>query len=100
MKKLKLWSLVAGLAVGSLMGCSRASSTKSPDTSHGIRAGPEVAEGRQEVVPGMIQAKPSACIKWDKGSGRLSKPLRKAKDATVPKGPEKKLQAKNENQPH
>jgi hypothetical protein len=99
MKRVKLWSLVAGLAVGNFMGCSRAS-TKSPDTSYGIRAGPEVAEGRQEVAPGMIQAKPSACIKWDKGSGRLSKPLRKAKDAIVSKDPEKKLQAKNENQPH
>jgi hypothetical protein len=99
MKRLKLWSLVVVLAVGDLMGCSRAS-TKPPNASDGIRAGRGIAEGRQEVASGTTQLKPSACIKRDKGSGRLSKPLRKAKDAIVSKDPERKLQAKNENQPH
>ena len=99
MKRLKLWSLILGLAVGNLMGCSRAS-TKPPHASDGIRAGRGTAEGRQEVVPGTTQLKPSACIKRDEDSGRLSKRLRKAKDAIVSKDPERKLQAKNENQPH
>jgi hypothetical protein len=95
MTRLKLWSLVAGLAVGNLMGCSKPS-TQSPHASEGIRTGREVAEGRQGIAPGTIPGKPSACIKWDQGSGRLSKPVRKAKGAAVPKDPEK-LQAKNEN---
>ena len=99
MKRLKLWCLVTVLAVGNLMGCSRAS-TKPPDASDGTRAGRGVTEGRQEVAPGTTQLKPSACRKRDKRSGRLSKPLRKAKDAIVSKDPERKLQAKNENQPH
>ena len=99
MKRLKLWSLVAVLAAGNLMGCSRAS-TKPPHASDGIRAGRGIAESRQEVAPGTAQLKPSACIKRDKDSGRLSKPRRKAKDAIVSKDPERKLQAKSENQPH
>ena len=102
MKRLKLWSLVAVLAVGNLMGCSRAS-TKPPHASDGIPAGRGVAEGRQEVAPGTTQLKPSACItciKRDRGSGRLSKPPRSAKNAIVSKDPERKLQAENENQPH
>ena len=100
MKRLELWSLVAVLAVGNLMGCSRASSSsKLPHASDGIRASRGVAEGRQEVAPGTTQLKPSACIKRDKGFGRLGKPLRKAKDAIVSKDPERKLQAENEN-PH
>ena len=76
MKRLELWSLVAVLAVGELMGCSRAS-TKPPNASDGIRAGRGIAEGRQEVASGTTQLKPSACIKRDKGSGRLNKPLAK-----------------------
>jgi hypothetical protein len=99
MKRLKLCSLVVVLAVGNLIGCSRAS-TKSPHASGGIGAGRGVAEGRQEVALGTTQLKPSPCIKRDKGSGRLSKPLRKAKDSIVSKDPERKLQAKNENQLH
>jgi hypothetical protein len=103
MKRLKLWSLILGLAVGNLMGCSRAS-TKSPDASDGTRAGREFAEGRQEVGPGTTDGKPSACVKWDKSSRRLSKPPRKAaKDTAVPErvlDREKNLQAQNENQPH
>jgi hypothetical protein len=104
MKRLKLWSLVAGLAVGNLVGCSRAS-RKSPGASDGIRLGREVAEGRQEIGPGTTKGKPSACIKWDKSSGRLSKPPRKAAKDTavpqrVPEDREKRLQAQNENQPH
>jgi hypothetical protein len=81
------------------MGCSRAS-TKPPNASDGIRAGRGIAEGRQEVASGTTQLKPSACIKRDKGSGRLNEPLRKAKDVIVSKDPERKLQAENENQPH
>jgi hypothetical protein len=99
MKRLKLWSLVAVLGVGNLTGCYGAS-TKPAHASDGIRAGRGIAEGRPEVAPGTTQLKPSACIKRDKGSGRLSKPLRKAKDAIVSKGSERKLQAKNENQPN
>jgi hypothetical protein len=99
MKRFNLWSLVVVLAVGNLLGCSRPS-TKPPHASDGIRAGRGVAEGRRGVAPRTTQLKPWACIKRDKGSGRLSKPLRKAKDAIVSKDQERKLQAKNENQPH
>ena len=94
MKSLKLWSLVLALAVGNLMGCSRVP-TKSLDVSHGILAGREIAESRQEVPP-----KPSPCITWDNAPRRLGKPLRKAKDAAVSRDSQHRLQAKNENQPH
>jgi hypothetical protein len=103
MKRLKLWSLVVGLALGNFVGCSRASGN-SPGASDGIRSDREVAEGRQEMGPGTTNGKPSACIKWDKSSGRLSKPPRKAAQGTaVPQRVldiEKKLQAQNESQPH
>jgi hypothetical protein len=103
MKRLKLWSLVAGLALGSLVGCSRAS-RNSPGAEDGIRSDREVAEGGREIGPGTINGKPSACIKWDKSSRRLSKPPRKAaKGTAVPQrvlDREKKLQAQNENQLH
>lgn len=103
MKRLKLWSLVVGLALGNLVGCSRAS-RNSPGAEDGIPSDREVAEGRQEIGPGTINGKPSACIKWDKSSGRLSKPPRKAaKGTAVPQrvpDREKRLQAQNENQPH
>ena len=94
MKSLKLWSLVVGLAVGNLIGCSRVP-TKSLDSSDGILAGQEIAESLPEVPP-----KPSPCIKWDNASGRLSKPRRKAESATVSRDLQHRLQAKNENQPH
>jgi hypothetical protein len=94
MKSLKLWSLGVGLAVG--MGCSRAS--KNPlDASNRILTSPELAESRQEIP---FAPKPSPCIKWANGVGRLSKQPRKAKNATVPREPHNKLQAKTENQPH
>jgi hypothetical protein len=103
MTRVKLWSLVAGLALGSLVGCSRAS-RNSPGAEDGIRSDREVAEGRQEIGLGAIDSKPSACIKWDRSSGRLSKPPRKAaKDTAVPQrvpDREKRLRAQNENQPH
>jgi hypothetical protein len=108
MKRLKLWSLVAALALGNLVGCSRAS-TNSPDASDSIRksfdkSGRELGEGREETGPETTKGKPSACIKWAKGSGRTSKPLRKAvKTAAdreaVPEDREKKLQAENETHP-
>jgi hypothetical protein len=103
MRRLKLWPLVVGLALGSLVGCSRVS-RNSPGASDGIRSDREVAEGRQEIGPGTTNGKPSACIKWDKSAGRLSKPPRKAaKGTAVPQRVldiEKKLQAQNESQPH
>jgi hypothetical protein len=77
MERLKLWSLVAGLALGSLVGCARASRNSS-GAEDGFRSDREVAEGRQDFGPGTIDGKPSACIKWDKSSRRLSKPPRKA----------------------
>jgi hypothetical protein len=55
MKRLKLWSLVAGLALDGLVGCSRAS-RNSPGASDGIRSDREVAEGGRDIdgtkVPG------------------------------------------------
>ena len=103
MKRLKLWSLVVALALGNLVGCSRAS-RNSPGAADGIRSGREVAEGHQEIGPGTTKGKPSACIKWDKGSGRLRNPQKAAKDTAVPQrvseDREKKLQDQNENQPH
>ena len=101
-KRLKLWSLVVGLALGSLVGCSRAS-RHSSGAEDSIRSDREVAEGRQEFGPGTTDGKPSACINWDKSSPRLSKlPRKAAKGNAVPQpvpDREKKLQAQNENQP-
>ena len=96
MQSLRLYSIVVALAVG--IGCSRAS-IKSPDASHGIVAGREVAESNQEgsLVP--AQAKPSPCIKWEKGSGRFSKIPRKATGVAVSRDPHKNLQAMNETRP-
>jgi hypothetical protein len=104
MNRLKLLSLVAGLAVGNLVGCSRPS-TKSPKHQMAFAPGRELTDGHEETGPGTTESKPSAGIKWNKGSGRPSKPLRKAvKGAVVPQGVsedrEKKLQAENESQPH
>jgi hypothetical protein len=94
MKSLELWSLIVGLAVG--MGCSRAP-TKPLDASNRILTSPGVTESRKEIP---VAPKPSPCIKWANGVGRLSKPPRKAKNATVLREPHNKLQAKNENQPY
>jgi hypothetical protein len=102
-KRLKPWSLVVGLALANLVGCSRASRNSS-GAEHRIRSDREVAEGRPEFGPGTTDGKPSACIKWDKSSRRLSKrPRKAAKGNAVPQlipDREKKLQAQNENQPH
>ena len=57
MKRLKLWSLVVGLALGNFVGCSRASGN-SPGASDGIRSDREVAEGRQEMGPATTNGKP------------------------------------------
>lgn len=101
--RLKQWSLVVGLALGNLLGCSSASRSSS-GSEGGIRSDRKVVERYQEFAPGTTDGKPSACIKWDKGSRRLSKPPRKAaKDNALPQpvpDREKKLQAQNENHPH
>jgi hypothetical protein len=95
--------LVVGLALGNLVGCSRASRNSS-GAEDGIRSDREVAEGRQEFSPGTTDSKPSACIRWDKSSGRLSKPKQKAAKGNAIPQPvpdrEKKLQAQNEDRPH
>lgn len=106
MKKREQWLLVAGLAVGSLVSCSRAS-TKSPGGSNSMRksidpSGRELVQGGSETDPEAIKDKPSPCIKWAKGVGPTSKRQRKAiKTAAgpkaVPEDPEKKLQAENES---
>jgi hypothetical protein len=102
-KRLKPWSLVVGLALGNLVGCSRASRNSS-GAEDGIHADREVAEGRQEFSPGTTDGKPSAYIRWDKSSRRLSKPKRKAAKGNAIPQPvpdrEKKLQAQNDDQPH
>lgn len=85
MKSLKLCSIAMALAVG--IGCSR-TSIESRGASHGV-----VTE-EVSLVP--TQAKPSPCIKWEKGSGRLSKLPRKAAGVAVSRDPHKPLQAKNE----
>jgi len=61
-------------------------------------------EGREETGDETTKGKPSAGIKWAKGSGRRSKTLRKAvKTFAAPEsGPgarEKTLQAENDNHP-
>jgi peptidoglycan hydrolase-like protein with peptidoglycan-binding domain len=61
-------------------------------------------EGREETGVEATKGKPSAGIKWAKGSGRTSKPLRKAvKTVAVPESGwgdrEKTLQAENDNHP-
>jgi hypothetical protein len=95
MKRLKLWLLVVLLLVGSLVGCSRAYTTApvAPDNiSKSFEPGPETTKG-----------KPSACIKRVHGSGRTSKPLRKAVSISDPEAVgvnrEKTLQADNEGHP-
>src|ERR1700720_2694823 len=107
-ERLELWLLVALLAVGSLAGCSRASTTL-PDASDRIsksfdQSGREHGKGREETGPETTKGKPSACIKWVKGSARTGKTLRKAvKTAAdpeaIPEDREKKLQAENETHP-
>jgi len=88
MKHLKLWALITGLALGNLVGCSR--SRKLLDTS--------VAKMSAEVPVGQVQAKPSPCIKWNESRGRLSKPQRNAKAATIPRDPQKRFQIKDKDQ--
>jgi peptidoglycan hydrolase-like protein with peptidoglycan-binding domain len=61
-------------------------------------------EGREETGYETTKGKPSAAIKWAKGSGRTSKPLRKAvKTVAAPESGrgarEKTLQAENDNHP-
>jgi peptidoglycan hydrolase-like protein with peptidoglycan-binding domain len=61
-------------------------------------------EGREETGDETTKGKPSAGIKWVKGSGRSSKPLRKAvkTDEAPERGRgarEKTLQAENDNHP-
>ena len=84
MKSFKLCSIVMTLAVG--VGCSRMS-VKSRDASH------RVVADREEVSLVPTQAKPSPCIKWEKGS-KFSKVPRKAAAVTVSKDLHKTLQAK------
>ena len=108
MKRLKLWLLVAVVAIGSLVGCSRAS-TKSRDASDHTRklfdqSGRELGVSREEVRAETTKNKPSACIKWAKGSGRRSTLRRAIKTAAdpqaVPENREKNLQAANDNYQH
>ena len=95
MNNVNLWSLVALLGAGSLLGCSKAYTT-APVAFDSIRksfeTGPETTKG-----------KPSACIKRVHGWGRTSKPPRKAVrisgPADVALDREKKLQADNEDHP-
>ena len=94
MKHVNLWLLIALLGVGSLLGCSRAYTTAPVSSSirKPFEVGPEATKG-----------KPSACIKWVRGSGRTSKLLRKAVRISDPAAAavdrEKKLQADNEDHP-
>jgi hypothetical protein len=74
-----VWSLALVLASGSLMGCSRTARTLAGDTA-GDR---EIAQSRQDAL------KPSPCIKWDGGSARSTKPLRKNRGTPVGKNPQK-----------
>ena len=56
MKRLKLLSLVAGLAVGNLVGCSRPS-TKLPERQMASAPGRELTDGREETGPGTTKSK-------------------------------------------
>jgi peptidoglycan hydrolase-like protein with peptidoglycan-binding domain len=61
-------------------------------------------EGQEETGGEATKGKPSAGIKWAKGSGRSSKPLRKAVKTVVAPGSgraarENTLQAENDNHP-
>ena len=108
MKMLKLCLLAAPLLLGSLAGCSRAS-TKSPDASeiHKTfnKSGLELGDGREEV--GLSRRRvnrphpPSngQKVKGEQGGrcGRWSRPLPTLK--AVPEGRDKKLQAENESHP-
>lgn len=94
MRHVNLWLLIALLGVGSLLGCSKVYTTAPVSSSirKPFEVGPETTKG-----------KPSACIKWVRGSGRTSKLLRKAVRISNPAAAavdrEKKLQADNEDHP-
>jgi len=67
-------------------------------------AGREVRHGNDRAGYETTQGKPSAYIKWAKGSGRTNKTLRKAvKTVAAPEScqgdPEKTLQAEDDNHP-
>jgi hypothetical protein len=89
MKHLKLRALVTGLALASLLGCSR--SGKLADAS--------AAKISAEVPLGRVQAKPSPCIKWRESPGKIRKSQQKAKAAPTPRNQQKTLQANDENHP-
>ena len=93
----KLWTLVAGLALGNLLGCSRAPRNSEP--SDAVGSNREVAEVAPETIPGTNPDKPSPCIKWAKGSGRLSKPevVKTTGTESTSRDRQKRLQAENEN---
>ena len=61
------------------------------------------AEGGEETGYEITKGKPSAGIKWAKGSGRTSKTLRKLNTVAAPESSrgdrEKTLQAENDNHP-
>lgn len=77
MNKSTLLSLALISASASLLGCSRTSR----NVSAGIMANREIAQNRPEIP------KPSPCIRWDDGSARFTKPLRKG--TSVGKSPKR-----------
>jgi peptidoglycan hydrolase-like protein with peptidoglycan-binding domain len=66
-------------------------------------AGQKVGEGSDRAGHETAKSKPSACIRWTKGSGRTSKTRKEVKTAAASESTrgdhEKRLQAENENHP-
>src|SRR6202035_1315303 len=94
--------LIAGLAAGNFVSCS-STPTRPLSTLRNATFGESIAGTRVQDQPGTPGNKPSACIKFEKGSGRAAKsPRRVAKGPAisreVPTGREKQLQAENEIQ--
>jgi hypothetical protein len=102
LKRPRYLLLLAGLTAGNFVSCS-STPARSPGVSHVTPSGQPTAEMREKDQPGTTGSKPSACIKFEKGSGRAAKPLRKTAklplaSREVPAGREKQLQAENEVQ--
>src|ERR1700722_16045428 len=94
--------LIAGLAAGNFVSCS-SPPTRPLSTLQRERTAEGIAGTRVQDQPGTPGNKPSACIKFEKNSGRAAKPTRRAAKGAVisrevPTGREKQLQAENEIQ--
>ena len=88
MKHLKLWALVTGLALASLVGCSAPESWPTPQLENKRRGPSRTGASQTFVVYQMAQS-----------PGKIRKSQQKAKAAPTPRNQQKTLQANDENHP-